>query len=122
MKEIHLISFLIAILFFSFIACKNNKTPKNITVETAVETVEASFKRAQPMAMKIEGMICALGCAASIEKNLNKTNGIREAKVDFKTQKAILIFDPEVLTPNEVKQVVLNTGGSYSVKDLQLLD
>ena len=75
MKEINLISFLIGILFFGFIACKNNKTPKNITVETAVETVEAPFKKAQPMAMKIEGMVCALGCAASIEKNLNKTNG-----------------------------------------------
>ena len=122
MKEINLISFLIGILFFGFIACKNNKTPKNITVETAVETVEAPFKKAQPMAMKIEGMVCALGCAASIEKNLNKTTGIKEAKVDFKAQKAILIFDPEVLTPNEVKQVVLNTGATYSVKDLQLLD
>tara|TARA_X000000950_G_scaffold275143_1_gene361091 strand:- start:381 stop:737 length:357 start_codon:yes stop_codon:yes gene_type:complete len=118
MKEINLISFLIGILFFGFIACKNNKTPKNIIVET----VEAPFKKAQPMAMKIEGMVCALGCAASIEKNLNKTTGIKEAKVDFKAQKAILIFDPEVLTPNEVKQVVLNTGATYSVKDLQLLD
>ena len=122
MKEIHLISFLVGILSFSFIACKNNKTPKKISLETAVETVEASFNKVQPMAMKIEGMVCPLGCAASIEKNLNKTNGIKEAKVDFKAQKAILIFDTEVLTPNEVKEVVLNTGAAYSVKDLQLLD
>ncbi len=74
------------------------------------------------MAMSIEGMVCAVGCAAVIEKNLNQTVGIKEAKVDFETKKATLIFDAEVLSPNEVTQVVLNTGEAYTVKDFQLLD
>jgi copper chaperone CopZ len=74
------------------------------------------------MAMSIEGMVCAVGCAAVIEKNLNQTVGIKEAKVDFETKKATLIFDAKVLSPNEVTQVVRNIGVAYTVKDFQLLD
>ncbi len=72
--------------------------------------------------MSIEGMVCAVGCAAVIEKNLNQTTGIKEAKVDFETKKATLIFDAKVLSPNEVTQVVRNTREAYTVKDFQLLD
>ena len=42
--------------------------------------------------------------------------------VDFETKKATLIFDAEVLSTNEVTQIVLNTGEAYTVKDFQLLD
>ncbi len=122
MKKINFFSFLIGILLVSIAGCKNNKNPKTITIETTIKSVEAPFKKAQPMAINIKGMVCAIGCAATIEKNLNQTPGIKEAKVDFETQKAILIFDAEVLTPNQVTQVVLNTGESYSVKDFELLD
>ena len=89
---------------------------------TADQIVEVLFQKAQPMAMNIEGMVCAMGCAALIEKNLNKTEGIKEAKVDFETKKATLIFDAKVLSPNEVTQVVLNTGEAYTVSDFKLLD
>ena len=74
------------------------------------------------MSMDIEGMVCAMGCAAVIEKNLNQTAGIKEAKVDFETKKATLIYDADVLNPNEVTQVVLNTGEAYTVKSFELLD
>ncbi len=106
-----------------FCACKNNKAPKTVIVETrVVETVETFFHEARSLAMNIEGMVCAVGCAAIIEKNLNQTEGIKEAKVDFETKKATLIFDANILSANEVKQVVLNTGKAYTVKNLQLLD
>lgn len=110
------------LLVLSFTACKNNTTPKTVTVSTAVKTVEVTFKEAQPMSMDIEGMVCAMGCAAVIEKNLNQTAGIKEAKVDFETKKATLIYDADVLNPNEVTQVVLNTGEAYKVKSFELLD
>ena len=122
MKKIDFWSFLCGLLFLTITACNNNKTPKTIILERTVETVEVPFKKAQSMAMNIEGMVCAVGCAATIEKNLNQTAGIKKAKVDFETQKAILIFDAEVLTPKEVTQVVLNTGEAYSVKNFEILD
>ena len=121
MKKIQLFSLLIGL--FVFTACKNNKGPKTVAVETtATKTIDAAFQKAQPMAMSIEGMVCAIGCAALIEKNLNQTPGIKKAKVDFETKKATLIFDAEVLSTNEITQIVLNTGEAYTVKDFQLLD
>ena len=121
MKKIQIYSLIIGLTVFT--ACKNNPNPKNVTEETtAVDTVEATFQEAQSMAMSIEGMVCTVGCAAVIEKNLNKTEGIKEAKVDFETKKATLIFDAELLSPNEVTQVVRNTGEAYTVSDFKLLD
>jgi len=121
MKKINFLFPLIGLLVF--VACKNNKAPKTVTVETrAVKTVETFFDEARSLAMNIEGMVCAVGCAAVIEKNLNQTVGIKEAKVNFETKKATLIFDANILSANEVKQVVLNTGKAYTVKDFELLD
>lgn len=121
MKQIQLFWLLIGLFFFA--ACKNNTAPKTVVVKTSVEQEQkATFEKTQRMAMDIEGMVCAVGCAAVIEKNLNKTAGIKEAKVDFETKKAILIFDTDVLTPNEVAQVVRNTGEAYTVTDFKLLD
>tara|TARA_B100000579_G_scaffold415832_1_gene410817 strand:- start:481 stop:852 length:372 start_codon:yes stop_codon:yes gene_type:complete len=123
MKKISLCSFIIGLSFLSLTSCKNNISQKTIKLKTnAFQTNKASFQEAQPMAMSIEGMICAVGCAALIEKTLNQTEGIKDAKVDFETKKATLIFNPKVLTPNEVAQVILNTGEAYSVKDFELLD
>lgn len=121
MIKIQLFSLLIVL--FVFTACKNNQDPKTVSVKTtAVKTIKVAFQKAQPMTMSIEGMVCAVGCAAMIEKNLNQTAGIKKAKVDFETKKATLIFDSEVLSINEVTQVVLNTGEAYKVKDFKMLD
>jgi len=121
MKKGQLLSLLLVL--FVFTDCKNNQAQKIVTVETtAVKTIGAAFQKAQRMAMNIEGMVCAVGCAALIEKNLNQTAGIKKAKVDFETKKATLIFDAEVLSTNEVTEVVVNTGEAYTVKDFQLLD
>jgi copper chaperone CopZ len=67
-------------------------------------------------------MVCAVGCAAMIEKNLNKTNWIKFAKVDFESKKAMLTYDANQLTSNDIIQVVLNTGSDYLVTDLVLID
>ena len=121
MKKINFLFPLIGLLIFS--ACKNNKAPKTVSIETrAIENVETFFHEARSLAMNIEGMVCAVGCAAIIEKNLNQTEGIKEAKVDFETKKATLIFDANILSASEVKQVVLKTGKAYTVKDFELLD
>ena len=122
MRILKLLSLFITFLFFA--GCRNNLVSKTVSLlETGdVETTETALLEAQRIAMSIEGMVCAVGCAAMIEKNLNKTKGIRKAKVDFETKKATLIFDPKILSANEITQIVNNTGKAYSVKDFKLLD
>ena len=103
-------------------SCKNSAAPKTIVVDTSPEVTEVVFEKSQKMSMEIGGMVCAMGCAAVIEKNLNNTKGIIAAKVDFETQKATLIFDAASLTPTQVTEVVLNTGEAYAVNSFELLD
>ena len=91
-------------------------------VNSSQPIVGHSFKSPKQITMTIEGMVCAVGCAATIEKNLNKTNGIKLAKVDFETKKAVLTFDAELLSTNDITQVILNTSSDYLVTDLNLID
>ena len=122
MKKIQYSIIVAVLLALSLAACKNNQAPKTVLINSSEADVEVAFKSPKKMAMNIEGMMCAIGCAATIEKNLNKTAGIKLAKVDFETKKAVLTFDAELLSPNDITQVVLNTSDDYSVTDLELID
>ena len=111
------------IVLFFFMACENSQVSKSVSLKIgSVESAKATFQEAQKMAMSIDGMVCAVGCAAMIEKTLNKTKGIKEAKVDFEAKKASLIFDAKILSPNEVTNVIHNLSNGYAVTDLKLLD
>ena len=102
--------------------CKNNPHPKKILVDSSQTLVEHPFKSSKQITMTIEGMVCAVGCAATIEKNLNKTNGIKLAKVDFETKKAVLTFDAELLSTNDITQVIFDTSSDYLVTHLDFID
>ena len=122
MKYIRHSLVLIAILAMTFTGCRNNQFSTKSLVNYSDPDVEEAYKSPKQIKMNIEGMVCAVGCAAMIEKNLNKTNWIKFAKVDFESKKAVLTYDANRLTTNDITQVVLNTGGDYLVTDLELID
>ena len=122
MKNLQNILFTIAFLAITVCGCKNHLFSKKGLVNYTNSGVEEAFKSPKQIIMSIEGMICAVGCAATIEKNLNKSTGIKLAKVDFETKKAVLTFDANLLTPNNITQIVLNTGSDYFVTDLEFID
>lgn len=72
------------------------------------------------VSMTIEGMVCAMGCAAVIEKKLNATPGIAKARVDFPTKKALIEFDDTQITPNGIIDVVKEVGDAYTVSSFSL--
>lgn len=115
-------SFLACIIILAFTACNNNDSIKAKIVNSSKNDIEINLKYPKQIIMNIEGMTCAIGCAATIEKNLNKTTGVKSAKVNFKTKKATLIFDADILNPNDITQIVLNTSNNYSVSDLEFID
>jgi len=115
-------SFLACIIILAFTACNNNDSIKAKIVNSSKNDIEINLKYPKQIIMNIEGMTCAIGCAATIEKNLNKTVGVKSAKVNFKTKKATLIFDADILNPNDITQIVLNTSNNYSVHDIELID
>ena len=122
MKNIQYILFIFVFLAFTVNGCKNNLFSKKGSVNYSNSAVKKAFKSPKQITMSIEGMICAVGCAATIEKNLNKSTGIKLAKVDFETKKAVLTFDANLLTTNNITQIVLNTGSDYFVTDLEFID
>ncbi|PTV98237.1 Cu+-exporting ATPase [Halanaerobium saccharolyticum] len=58
---------------------------------------------------KIGGMTCA-SCSAAVEKALNKSEGIYEANVNIATEKGSVEYNPEVLSKNDFREIVKNSG------------
>src|ERR1041384_4098169 len=59
--------------------------------------------------LPIKGMTCA-ACAARIEKNLKRAEGVRSAAVNFATNRATVEYDPKVTSKAGISQVIQDTG------------
>lgn len=64
--------------------------------------------------LKITDMSCA-SCAQTVEKALNKADGVSEAQVNFAAEKAYVTFDPQQNSRAKLIEVIKNSG--YSVKE-----
>lgn len=51
--------------------------------------------------LEIQGMHC-MGCSANIEHYLRRLEGVRRAKVDFKTRRATIAFDRSMITLDQI--------------------
>ncbi|MFA5962144.1 MAG: heavy metal translocating P-type ATPase [Parcubacteria group bacterium] len=58
---------------------------------------------------EITGMTCA-SCAASNERVLVKTPGIKKASINFATKKALVEYDDKLLSESDVKKIILSNG------------
>tara|TARA_B100000767_G_scaffold85996_1_gene82673 strand:+ start:1080 stop:1394 length:315 start_codon:yes stop_codon:yes gene_type:complete len=99
-------------------------TPKVITIPISQENpkkIEALGDLAYAK-LSIEGMTCATGCAATIEKELQKTSGIVSAKVDFETNTGWVTYDANILNLDKISSVVKSSGTTYSVSEIVSLD
>ena len=121
MKTIkHILSLLvIATVIFS---CKNEVKPEIKTVET--ETVKeldpnATYAKSE---FTIDGMTCAIGCAATIQKKIAKMEGVKSASVDFDRKLAMVEYDNAKVTPTSLIETVTNVADNYKVSDMKTVD
>lgn len=108
----------------TFTSCKNEeKTAENTTntTETAAPKKEIAAENLEKASFEIEGMTCAMGCAATIEKKLAETEGVKEAKVDFETKTATVAFDKTVNNQESLTKIVeaVADGKSYTVANFK---
>lgn len=96
------------------LACESTPEVKTPPAVKSIE-VTASVENPKKAELTIEGMTCAIGCAATIEKKLNTTEGIAEAKVDFEAKKAYVTFDETVLNTLKIKELIEGVGEAYTV-------
>ncbi|MCX6562835.1 MAG: heavy metal translocating P-type ATPase, partial [Candidatus Aminicenantes bacterium] len=59
--------------------------------------------------LPIGGMNCA-GCAANIEKALKGLAGVEKANVNFATARATVVFDPQILKPEDIEKAIVSAG------------
>lgn len=117
--------FLSLILILLVVSCRNHGEAKIITVnkpETKKTSLQVDIKA---VSLSIKGMMCAIGCAATIEKNLEKTPGVVTASVDFEAKKGWVIFDSTSPIDKQKLMAIVEESGdgkSYSVKELKEID
>ncbi len=59
--------------------------------------------------LSLSGMHCT-SCAAVIERALNKTQGVRQASVNFAAEKAYVDYDPVTVSPEDLVEAVRKAG------------
>ena len=69
--------------------------------------------------LPVEGMTCA-SCATRIERGLGRLEGVDEARVNFASRTATVLYDPTVVQPDAFRSKVADLG--YSVLDHQPVD
>lgn len=117
----------LTIVFVSllFVGCKEkiNSDVMDAKTETAAPVVKKEIAAAnlQTASFSIKGMVCAVGCAKTIEDDLNKTEGVQKAAVDFDKELATISYDKTVLNPESITKLVEATGDgkTYKVSDFK---
>ncbi|RMG22163.1 MAG: heavy metal translocating P-type ATPase, partial [Methanobacteriota archaeon] len=84
--------------------------------KTNTSEIDAEASHFQKVNLKITGMHCA-GCVATVENALKKQPGVKEVGVNLATNKAHIIYDPEVVTREKLEEAVEKSG--YGVEDRQ---
>ena len=111
---------LLILLTLALASSCQSKKPETKTPPTQQEEVTTMIASNATASITIAGMVCAMGCAAVIEKKLNATHGIAKAIVDFPSKKALIEFDDTQITPNGIIDVVKKVGDAYTVSSFSL--
>ena len=90
MNKLVKIGFVSLAIIFSVASCSQTTAQ---SADTSQEVVKNSI-----MAMGIEGMTCAMGCARAIETELKNVDGVSNAVVDFESATASIEFNPGLVS------------------------
>lgn len=123
MKTMKHILVLALIATFTF-SCKNNTSPEVKTVEFEAEVEKeldpnANYAKAE---FTIDGMTCAIGCAATIQKNISKMDGVKSATVDFDKKLAMVEYNDAKVTPTTLEEAVAKVSDTYKVSDMKTVE
>jgi len=78
----------------------------------AVPALAADTARVE---LSVPGMDCE-ACPITVRKALEKTPGVRSAKVDFPTKSAVVEYDARVTSPERLMKSTANAGYPSTVK------
>ncbi|MDC1203352.1 heavy-metal-associated domain-containing protein [Crocinitomicaceae bacterium] len=96
----------------SNLASSESKTAKNSTVESKEPDMKFSAN--------VEGMVCKMGCVASIRKELSALNGVTSVKVDFIEDEPMQLVEVSYNTTEANETLIANTIESINNKQFQV--
>ncbi|MEX2336018.1 MAG: heavy metal-associated domain-containing protein [Fulvivirga sp.] len=64
----------------------------------------------------VNGMTCA-SCASTVQKTLARLEGVTSAEVDLEDSSAAVVYDPAIVTPEEMQKAVEHAGYELGTKD-----
>lgn len=85
---------------------------------TAVTSSGALAAGARTATLDVSHMDCAV-CPITVRKALENVPGVEAAKVDFKTKRAVVAFDPAKTTPEALTKATAEAGFPSSVKQVR---
>jgi Cu+-exporting ATPase len=115
---------MLAVMATFALSCKNKTAPEVKTVEVKTETVKkldpnATYAKAE---FTIDGMTCAIGCAATIQKKISKMNGVKSATVDFDRKLAMVEYNEAKVNPTTLEETVTKVSDTYKVSDMKTVE
>jgi len=121
MKTLKLVA--IAFAFLATISCKKEqKEAEVVTIDTIEEVKKSTISEDATLAkvkFNIDGMTCAIGCAAKIQKSLGNMDGVKNATVDFENKTAVVEYDVDQVTTNLLAERVVTNGDQFKVSNFQ---
>lgn len=93
----------------AYISFDPNKSSRAKLIEIVKKSGYGVKEEKEKTSFKVGGMTCA-SCSAAVEKALNKSEGVYEANVNIATEKGHVEYNPEVLSKNNLREIVKNSG------------
>ncbi len=85
---------------------------------TTSRTTDQSVPPTQ-VVLPITGMTC-VNCSTTIERNLNRLPGVEKASVNLATERAHVVYDPAILKPEEITELVEELGYGVAATKTEL--
>ncbi len=105
---------IVCIATLTMTACKTEA--KKTKTEVKEEVIA---QNPQKVAFNISGMTCEIGCAKTIQSKLSKKAGINSAKVIFKDSIALVEYNANAISKEDITTFVdgITGGGMYKTKN-----
>ena len=83
------------------------------------QDMNATSGKGKRVDLPIIGMTCA-SCASTIQKGLSKIKGVDKANVNFATSKATVLFQPQLVKPEDLVSSVRKSGYEVGTASLEI--
>lgn len=84
----------------------------------AIASAAAFAAGLRTITLDVEKMYCA-ACPLTVRVALEKVPGVDSAKVDYKTKRAVVVFDPAKTSPQALTAATANAGYPSTVRQGQ---